>query len=170
MTQRMQIEGLRELTRALRLLPRNMEARVYRSAARAGASAYRREVLSRDPDLTIRKVKIVADRRRGPFFFKVGLAKDHWQYVFKEFGTRAHQITVKAARVLGDGKGGFFGRTVSHPGQRERPVFRPALDASEPAVRQAFIDGLGRGLAREARKVAGPSGAEQVRRAERRRR
>ena len=45
-----------------------------------------------------------------------------------EFGTPPHTISVKNKRVLTDGKGKFFGKTVNHPGTQAKPFLRPALD------------------------------------------
>ena len=51
-----------------------------------------------------------------------------------EFGTGAHTISVRRAKVLSDTYD-IFGRTVQHPGQ-----------AAEPYMRPAFDDGMSRGL------------------------
>jgi len=45
--------------------------------------------------------------------------------LFVEFGTRAHTIVAKFAKVLTNGIK-FFGKKVNHPGTRAQPFFRPA--------------------------------------------
>ena len=55
----------------------------------------------------------------------VGSALDYSVYV--EFGTRAHIIEIKNAKVLTNGKK-FFGKKVKHPGTVAQPHLRPAVD------------------------------------------
>ncbi len=58
----------------------------------------------------------------------VGTPVDYAPHV--EFGTVAHTITVKNAKVLSNGKK-FFGKTVKHPGTNAQPFLRPAMDLSK---------------------------------------
>jgi hypothetical protein len=55
-----------------------------------------------------------------------------------EYGTKPHTITAVNAKVLTDGKGNFFGKTVDHPGTRPRPMLAPALAAVLPRLAAAI--------------------------------
>ena len=46
---------------------------------------------------------------------------------YVEFGTRAHKISVKNAKVLSDGKN-IFGKVVNHPGTAPQPHLQPAVE------------------------------------------
>ena len=54
----------------------------------------------------------------------VSYAKDY------EFGTAAHTITAKDAKVLSDGKN-FFGKTVNHPGTQAYAPLRKAYNSNK---------------------------------------
>ena len=54
-----------------------------------------------------------------------------------EFGTPAHEIRVKNAKVLTDGKK-FFGKVVQHPGTRAQPFMRPGYRAAKKKVQSLF--------------------------------
>ena len=60
-----------------------------------------------------------------------------------EFGTKAHQIKVKTAKVLSDGKK-FFGKLVNHPGTTAQPFLRPALDNNKKQIEKLIGDFLGK--------------------------
>jgi hypothetical protein len=55
----------------------------------------------------------------------VGTTVFYGPYV--EYGTGPHEIRIKKAKVLTDGKN-FFGKVVQHPGTEAVPFMRPAID------------------------------------------
>lgn len=65
----------------------------------------------------------------------IGIRKQHWQEIFREFGTRAHEIVagkkgkrITGKKILFDPKTGrFFGKKVSIPRKMARPFIRPAV-------------------------------------------
>ena len=78
--------------------------------------------------------------------------------------------------VLADAPSGeVFGASIQHPGEPPRPFLRPAFDQTKGKALAAMGKAMGRGLEREAKKLAGPFaksglGAKRRRRAGRRRR
>jgi HK97 gp10 family phage protein len=59
--------------------------------------------------------------------------RDAFYAHFVEFGTRAHQVKVKTARILRDAKTGrVFGARVTIPALPARPFLTPAFEAAKP--------------------------------------
>ena len=80
---------------------------------------------------------------------KVGTNVDYAPHV--EFGTKAHTIKVKSAKVLTDGKK-FFGKVVNHPGTVAQPFLRPALDNNRTKITKLIGDFLGNAAERGGKK------------------
>lgn len=72
-----------------------------------------------------------------------------------EFGTVAHRIATKKKRILADGQGRFFGKEVIHPGAREKPFLRPAVDTTASQVTKVVAVAVADGIEREAIKLKG---------------
>jgi len=58
--------------------------------------------------------------------------------LFVHEGTKPHIISVKSAKVLTDGKGNFFGRSVFHPGQKAQPWIKWTIDDTEREIQGFF--------------------------------
>jgi HK97 gp10 family phage protein len=71
---------------------------------------------------------------------KVGTNVEYAPHI--EFGTKAHTISVKSAKVLSDGKS-IFGKTVKHPGTSAQPFLRPALDRNRQKINKLIGDFIG---------------------------
>jgi len=68
------------------------------------------------------------------------------EYAFYlEFGTKPHEIRVKNASVLSDGKI-FFGKSVLHPGTEAQPFIRSTINTKLRQIvynniKEVFVDG-----------------------------
>lgn len=61
-----------------------------------------------------------------------------------EFGSRPHVIRLRKKSVLMNRKTGqVFGKQVNHPGNRPKPMLRPAVDAVLPRMRDKVRKALG---------------------------
>ena len=69
-----------------------------------------------------RKRRIFTDTRYGAYV---------------ELGTGPHEIRVKKAKVLSNGKQ-FFGTKVMHPGTKAQPFLRPALNKNRNTFTKAY--------------------------------
>ena len=124
------ITGLKELQAMLNSLPAKLEGNIMRTALRAGAKVILEEaklnVPIRHGDLRdsiristrIKKGRVTASVKAGN--------KKAWYWRFVEYGTAEHAISAKDKGVLSFD--GFFGKSVLHPGAKEKPFMRPALD------------------------------------------
>jgi HK97 gp10 family phage protein len=72
---------------------------------------------------------------------RIGTNVDYAPHV--EYGTKAHEIKVKNAKVLTDGKS-FFGKTVNHPGTTAQPFMRPALDNNRKNIEKLIGEFIGK--------------------------
>jgi len=61
---------------------------------------------------------------------------------YLEFGTRPHEIRVKNAKVLSDGKR-IFGKVVQHPGTEPQPFIRAVINTK---LRQIVYNNIKRHL------------------------
>ena len=177
---RTRLTGTREMERVLKGLPQKVRGKVLASAARAGAQVVRKEAELRlggeKGDIIVRKVGTRDKRKptfKGGVTIRVGPPKDKFFLLFREFGSAAHAIVSRRRRgstVLAEAPGGeVFGPTVQHPGQPPRPFLRPAFDQTKGKALAAIGKSMGRGIEREATKLAG-SFAKSGLKARRRRR
>jgi HK97 gp10 family phage protein len=133
------VEGAKALEDALKLLPERTRGKLLTGAVRAGANLVKKEIKARAPvgaEATknnrkyghLRDNIIVAmDKTRSAVTYSVGVGRAFWGR-FLEFGTRF---------------------------MAARPFMRPAFEASRDAAVRKMGDILGKGIEREAAKLAG---------------
>lgn len=177
------VSGLKELEKALSVLPEKLAQKVIAQATAAGAAVVRKEAKQRCPVVTGNLRRAIRIKRKfnrcGKCIYQVGPgrgAKKNGKYTVDgyyghmvEFGTSAHVIKpknfkkhLKAALRSGKattvhkalGPGGVFGSRVNHPGARAQPFLRPAFDSGHDAVIRAMRRRIKIGIEQEARKLA----------------
>lgn len=152
MSDNIQIHGLEELTKALKKLPERIESNVLAAGVRAGAQVVRKAAIANlggdKKDIVVKKSR----SPRGTAKYKVGLSKDKWYLMFREFGTKPHLIKTKKKKVLAGG-GEVFGPVIHHPGQAAKPFLRPALDENVPKIIKAMGAKMGKAIEKEAKKL-----------------
>lgn len=136
------IKGLAELQRALDELPAKIEANVMRGALRAGAKVLladaQKSAAFADHTGALRaSLRVTTSLKRGRIAaaVKAGPTKKDkrpWYARFVEFGTAAHVIKARRARMLAIGVA-----KVNHPGAKKHPFLRPALDTQHVAAVEA---------------------------------
>ena len=136
------IHGFKELDRLLQQLPHKVENRVLQAATQAGARVIGKEVRANAP---------VGSGKRSP--------------ASSEYGRLSKNIKVQALKsVRAKGRRGsriftgkaFWGMFLEF-GTRHiaaRPWFRPAIDRAVPSAIKKLQVALGRGIEREAKKMA----------------
>lgn len=157
------IHGLRELEKKLNALPERIEKNVVRGALRAGARVIANEAKALVPveDGTLKKsirVSARVDRQAGQVRSKITAGNKEAFYAHMvEFGTAAHMIAPKqtaepkkaiAFEVNGEG---VVVSHASHPGAKEKPFMRPALDNKATAAVEAFAEYAGKRIEAEAK-------------------
>lgn len=155
------VRGKSDVKRFIAQIPAELENKVLRGAARAGAKVVADEIKARTPSEDVRDgVRIRTQLGTGRIVVKIDV-KPGWARsvgTWLEYGTAPHFITVddsqregmSAGRINKLGKAGTLviggkpvGKTVHHPGARPQPTFRPALDAKEGeaiAAAQGYIN------------------------------
>lgn len=156
--------GRAEVRQFIGNLPQEIDTKLLRGAARAGARVIAAEARTRCISSEVRSsIKVATKDEDGRMVGKVQ-TKGRGAYIapWLEYGTSPHFISVDESQrggmsvgklnrlAKGDGSnhslvigGKFVGATVLHPGARPHPFMRPALDTKEvEAVKaaQAFID------------------------------
>ena len=149
MARKPQIIGAAELARALRLLPKEMQAKVVPVAARAGANLLRREIRkripvraepgakhisrggsggTREPGFAKRSIRVqrIKQAPRNVIRFAIGPSRKAFYLKFLEFGTSR---------------------------QRARPMIRPAIAAAGLEVNNEAAKGLARGITNQAKRL-----------------
>lgn len=129
-------------------IPRAMEERVLRGAARAAATVVAEEAELRSISHEVSAaIKVATKREDGRVIAKVQV-KGPGAYIapWLEYGTDPHFISVddsqrngmsvrRINKAVKEGSlvigGNFVGTTVWHPGARPHPFLRPALDTKE---------------------------------------
>lgn len=168
-----QVGGMKELDRALSVLPDQLAQKVLRQAVAAGAGVMKREAKRRCPRKTGRLAKSIKFKykrvsrgyRRGQVIYQVGPSEKYGHLV--EFGTSPHVIKPSYSRRVrtklqtgrtiahsGLGYKGRFGKKVNHPGAAAQPYLRPAFDEGYGEIIKAMRRRIGVGIEREARKLA----------------
>lgn len=136
MSELINVKGLSDLQKFMDELTPKMEANVMRGALRAGMSEVlpvaRSNIHSVSGELA-NGLKLTTKIKRGVVIAAI-TAKGVHGFVARwvEFGTAAHKISAKAAKVLSIG--GFFTKSVQHPGAKAHPFMRPALDQQASAA------------------------------------
>src|SRR5882724_10945514 len=62
--------------------------------------------------------------------------------LFVHDGTRPHLIKASPGKVLADGRGGFFGKIVNHPGTRANPFMPAIIREAKPEIDTLFTHAL----------------------------
>ena len=128
------VKGFKELGLALQSLPLKMGKNMMRASLRVGGNVFKEEAklqLATNGSVKTGKLqaglKVSTNYRNGVARSTVKTTGKH-AYVapWLEYGTAAHSIVPKKARVLSFG--GFFAEAVDHPGSTPKPFMRPALD------------------------------------------
>lgn len=132
------VKGLDELQKFLDQLPAKMEKNIMRGALRAGANVVKDEAkknLTQNQSVVtglIRDgIKVSTRYRRGKVTAAIKATGDH-DYIahWLEYGVAAHSLRKKAK--LKSGK--YQGTGTLHPGFKEKPFMRPALDGRASAA------------------------------------
>lgn len=146
------IKGGAELQAFLDQLPAKLEANIMRSALRQGANVIRDQAKANVPvksgDLRD-SIKISTRSKRGVVSasVKAGNRKAWYAHIIEFTGAVPHKIKAKGKGWLAFG--GFFGKSVQHPGMKAKPFMRPALDARSSAAIQATGDQVRKRLTKE---------------------
>lgn len=145
-----QVRGRQELKAFMAALPKEIEEKLLRPAAKRAAKVIAEEAAARSKSHEVAEA-ITIKSKKGDGRIKVIISvKPGWTYsvgVWMEWGTSAHFISVdesqRKGRSIGrinrlakeDGSshslvigGKFVGATVLHPGAGAHPFLRPALD------------------------------------------
>ena len=127
------VKGLSELQKLLDTLPAKMEANIMRGGVRAGGVVMQKEARLQAPKKsgTLAKgIKVSTRNSKGVVTATVKTTGKHaYLAPWLEFGTSAHKILPKRAKVLFIG--GLFVSGVDHPGSKPKPFMRPAMEAKQ---------------------------------------
>ena len=136
------VSGFRQLERLLQELPQNIERRVLQAGVMAGAREIRKEVKANAP---------VGSGKRSPSSNKF---KRLSQNIKAQPLRSAKRKGMRGARVFTGNA--FWGRFLEFGTRHQaaRPWFRPAVSAATGAAADKLKEGLGRGIIREAQKLA----------------
>lgn len=143
------VRGRNEVKQFLARLPKEIETKLLRGAARAGGKVIAEEAKDRSRSKEVGdNITLRSSAKDGRIVTKISV-KPGWSYslgVWQEWGTDPHFISVDDSQrggmsvpkinektkagslVIG---GAFVGSTVWHPGARPEPFLRPALDTKE---------------------------------------
>lgn len=125
------VKGLADLQKFLDTMPAKMERNVMRGALRAGMNVVKPAAqanIRSVSGLLAKGLKISTKAKGGTVTASLKATGPHgWLARFVEFGTRAHKIAARKVPSLWFG--GFFVKSVQHPGARPKPFMRPALDS-----------------------------------------
>ncbi len=135
-----EVQGLRELSERLRVLPLEIQKQIMVGAVDAGAQVIQREAerlapkkrgFSSPKSLVSR---IIRRRKSDAEVSEVQvsiLAKAPHAHLV-HFGTAAHEIRAKRKKVLADKAAGkIFGKTVKHPGAKAQPFLSRAFESKK---------------------------------------
>lgn len=127
------VRGLREIGRFLDELPPQVERSILRGGVRAGGVVIMRraETLVAVESGDLRRSLRVSTRARGGVVTATVIAGNAIAYYAQmaEYGTQAHDIKPKRREALK--VGGLYFSRVSHPGAKEQPFMRPAMDGEQ---------------------------------------
>lgn len=152
--------GASEMRRFIAQLPANLEAKVLRGAARAGATVIAEEAKTETNSHEVAEAITVGTKREGDLMIGKVQVKGPGAYLapWEEYGTDPHFISVDPSQSGGmsvrrindktkEGSlvigGAFVGTTVHHPGAGAHPFLRPSLDRKEVEAfdaAQSFIN------------------------------
>lgn len=151
------VKGKSEVKRFIADLPAKLEP-VLRGAARAGGKIIADEIKDKTQSSEVREnVRLRVQASNGQIRARIDI-KPGWARslgIWSEYGTDPHFISVADGQRTGRGisrinqqvrehgdaslviNGKFVGQTVFHPGARQQPTFRPAMDMKEGEARAA---------------------------------
>jgi HK97 gp10 family phage protein len=142
------IKGGRELQKFLDTLPARLEANIMRSALRQGAKVVLEEAKQNVPvqDGKLRdSLKVSTRMRKGVATASVRSKLFYSRFV--EYGTKPHTIAAKKGGWLSFG--GFFAKSVEHPGATAKAFMRPALDSQAQEALNAVAQQIRKRLTKE---------------------
>lgn len=150
----LKIDGLADLQRMLDELPAKVEANIMRGAIRVGAKVIedRAKELAPVKSGALRdSIKVSTRSKRGEVSATIRAGGGKAFYAkWVEFGTAQHFIKPKNRKSL------FFAgmakEVVDHPGARQKPFMRPALDGGHTGAIDAMAEYIKKRLAKEAAK------------------
>lgn len=154
------IKGRQGVSRFLLNLPKQIEEKVLRGAARAGAKVIAEDAKVRTKSHEIAEAIKVMTKKDGSRMVGKVQVKGPGAYLapWEEYGTAPHYITVDDSQRVGRSAGRInrlakqgtlaingkpVGKTVHHPGAQPHPFLRPALDTNEQeaiAAAQKYIN------------------------------
>ena len=178
MARNVHIAGAEELAALLKLLPKNIERNIMRSALRYGARVIANEakknITTEDTGALKRSVRTSSRSQRGTVFAyaraggkRSGAKKDQAAFyaAFIEYGSAAHLIKPKKTNFLSfiakDGRR-VTTKLVSHPGIKARPFMRPEFDAKADAAVAAVANRIRQRLSKEGLLSPAPEGSDDV--------
>lgn len=139
-----EVKGFDELARKLKTLPREVAARVMRSAVRAGAKVIQENIRQRTPVETgaLRdSIKVTTEQVVKNAEVQAIIFSDRKRAFYAHMVERGHKWVMKRG-----------GRTLT--GYKEaHPFFRPGVDASRAEVARVMRDELAKRLARELKRA-----------------
>ncbi|MDP1026392.1 HK97 gp10 family phage protein [Sphingomonas sp. KR1UV-12] len=138
------VKGREEVAAFFDTLPVEIENKLLRGAARAGANVIADEAKERTWSDDIRDGLKVRTRAATDKVSGVVTVVGHWPRAlatWAEYGTDPHVITTRRGTLAIEDVP--IGRSVRHPGARKEPFLRPALDiklGEAVAAAQAYIN------------------------------
>jgi len=140
---RQYVSGFNEVAKILKELPRAAESRVLQASTQAGARALAKEVKANAPRHTGKRSQ--ASKQYGTLFRNIKVQPLRWA---------RRRRNIRGSRVY---TGNAFWGVFLELGTRfitAKPWFRPAISTGSDAALNAIKSALGRGVDREAAKLA----------------
>lgn len=172
MTKLAEVQGWRELQSVLKELPRALAQNALNATARAGALSLQstaQTYLSVAMNRAAREGDVVIKKSRGTkgedvqATYLVGPNKRKPQLRWLHDGTKAHLIEPRSKKVLFSRRlGRFFGREVSHPGQKSRPWLKQAQFAGAERVIKAMAEKMATALPKQVDRLVTDKYRDQV--------
>ena len=117
------VENIKKLQEQLRKYASKSEAKARKAVIKTAYDIHSEAVRHCPVDTGRLRSSIAVEVGKGASAV-IGTNVKYAKYV--EFGTKPHEIRIKNAKVLTDGKD-FFGKEVHHPGTKPQPFLRPAF-------------------------------------------
>lgn len=125
------VKGLADLQKFLDQLTPKLERNVMRGALRTGMNTVKpvaKANIRSVSGLLAKGLKVSTKAKGGAVTASLkATGKHRWLARFVEFGTAAHKIAARKVPALWFG--GWFVKSVNHPGAKPHPFMRPALDS-----------------------------------------
>jgi len=153
----MKVQGAKEAARVLKKLPTEVRRKVLRAAARKPATILKKAVIARAPS--------------GPEIERTGPRASYGKLKEEIRVFRASRMSGRTREsVIVDIGRAFWGKFLERGTSKmtPKPFMVPAFEASVTEMVRAMRDTLGKGIEREAKKLAGPLGSTLKKRRRRR--